>query len=288
MEHLQWFDEVDLSDSVMVVAFSGWNDAADAATEAARYLARRYDARPIAAIDPEAFYDFASARPSIRLVGEERRELDWPRNQFLLAELENGRPLIILIGIEPRLLWRTFSESVTTAAKRLGVNTVVTLGALLTETHHEQPIDVVGASNNERISAELDLTPSTYEGPTGIIGVLNDACHQEGLDSLSFWAPVPSYLGQSPSPKAALAIVKKVADFLGLSLDATDLQIASASYDRQVTELLESDQELAAYAEQLREELVDDDNFVDEVTELEDNPEALIDELEQFLRQQDD
>ncbi|MGY9072026.1 MAG: PAC2 family protein [Acidimicrobiales bacterium] len=287
MKHVEWFDRPELSDAVMITAFSGWNDAADAATEAVRYLARRWDARTVASIDAESFYDFASARPTIRLIDGERRQLEWPRNEFMVAELEDGRPLVLLLGIEPRLLWRTFTEAVHGAAEALGVTTIVTLGALLTETHHDRAIEVVGASNNEELNDRLDLRPSTYEGPTGITGVLNDACHRAGFNSLSFWAAVPSYLGQSPSPKAALSLVHRVADFLDITLGATDLQIAAASYERQIAELMEDDPDLAAYAQQL----LDDEAMEakdEDVPELENDPEALIDELEQFLRQQDD
>jgi proteasome assembly chaperone (PAC2) family protein len=287
VKHVEWFDRPELSDAVMITAFSGWNDAADAATEAVRYLARRWDARTVASIDAESFYDFASARPTIRLIDGERRQLEWPRNEFMVAELEDGRPLVLLLGIEPRLLWRTFTEAVHGAAEALGVTTIVTLGALLTETHHDRAIEVVGASNNEELNDRLDLRPSTYEGPTGITGVLNDACHRAGFNSLSFWAAVPSYLGQSPSPKAALSLVHRVADFLDITLGATDLQIAAASYERQIAELMEDDPDLAAYAQQL----LDDEAMEakdEDVPELENDPEALIDELEQFLRQQDD
>ncbi|MFT5530789.1 MAG: proteasome assembly chaperone (PAC2) family protein [Candidatus Poriferisodalaceae bacterium] len=284
VKNVEWFDRPDLSDAVMIAAFSGWNDAADAATEAVRYLARRWDAQTVACIDAEPFYDFASARPTIRLIDGERRQLEWPRNEFMVAELDDGRPLVLLLGIEPRLMWRTFSEAVNAAAEALGVTTIVSLGALLTETHHDRPVEVVGASNNQELNDRLGLRPSTYEGPTGITGVINDAAHRAGFNSLSFWAAVPSYLGQSPSPKAALALVQRVADFLDITLGATDLQIAASSYERQIVELMEDDPNLAAYADQLAEE----DALLEEEPELENDPEALIDELEQFLRQQED
>ena len=159
---------------------------------------------------------------------------------------------------------------------------MITLGALLTDTHHQAPVDVIGASNNEVINLELGLTPSQYEGPTGIIGVLNDAFHRGGFDSLSFWAAVPSYIGHNPSPKAALALVQQLVEFLDIPLGATDLQIAAASYDRQINELVESDANLAEYAQQLLDEATD------ELTDMAVNPEAMIDDLEEFLRQQDE
>ena len=281
MEHVEWSEQPDLNNAILLAAFTGWNDAGDAATEAVGYLSRRYECRRVATIDPEYFYDFASVRPNVRLEGDERR-IDWPVNEVRVGELHDGRPLITVLGIEPRLRWRTFSEALVTIAGQLSVKTVVTLGALLTDTHHQAPVDVIGASNNEVINLELALPPTQYEGPTGIIGVLNDTFHRANFDSLSFWAAVPSYIGHNPSPKAALALVQRVVDFLDIPLGATDLQIAAASYDRQINELVDSDPNLAEYAQQLL------DDTDEEFNDLEDNPQAMIDELEQFLRQQDE
>ena len=281
VEHVEWSEHPVLQDAVLLAAFTGWNAAGDAATEAVGYLTRRYDCQRIATIDTEYFYDFASVRPSVRLEGDERR-IDWPVNEVRLGELDDGRPLVTVLGIEPRLRWRTFSEALLTVADRLSAKTVITLGALLTDTHHQAPVDVIGASNNEVINIELGLTPSQYEGPTGIIGVLNDAFHRADFDSLSFWAAVPSYIGHNPSPKAALALVQRVVEFLDIPLGATDLQIAAASYDRQITELVESDPNLAEYAQQIL------DDATDEISDMADNPQAMIDELEQYLRQQDE
>ena len=281
MEHVEWSEQPDLNNAILLAAFTGWNDAGDAATEAVGYLSRRYECRRVATIDPEYFYDFASVRPNVRLEGDERR-IDWPVNEVRVGELDDGRPLITVLGIEPRLRWRTFSEALVTIAGQLSAKTVVTLGALLTDTHHQAPVDVIGASNNEVINLELALPPTQYEGPTGIIGVLNDTFHRANFDSLSFWAAVPSYIGHNPSPKAALALVRRVVDFLDIPLGATDLQIAAASYDRQINELVDSDPNLAEYAQQLL------DDTDEEFSDLEDNPQAMIDELEQFLRQQDE
>ena len=281
VEHVEWSEHPVLQDAVLLAAFTGWNDAGDAATEAVGYLTRRYECRRIATIDPEYFYDFASVRPSVRLEGDERR-IDWPVNEVRLGELDDGRPLVTVLGIEPRLRWRTFSQALLTVVDQLSAKTVITLGALLTDTHHQAPVDVIGTSNNEVINIELGLPPSQYEGPTGIIGVLNDAFHRAGFDSLSFWAAVPSYIGHNPSPKAALALVQRVVEFLDIPLGATDLQIAAASYDRQINELVESDPNLAEYAQQIL------DDATDEISDMADNPQAMIDELEQYLRQQDE
>ena len=198
----------------------------------------------------------------------------------------DGRPLVTLLGIEPRLRWRTFGETVCQIATRLNVSTAITLGALLTDTHHQAPVDVIGTSNNDVINLQIGTRPSNYEGPTGIVGVLNDAMHRASFDSLSFWAAVPSYIGHSPSPKAALALVQRVVEFLDIPLGATDLQIAAASYDRQVDELVDSDPSLAEYAQQILDDEAEE--AAEQISEMAENPEALMDELEEFLRQQDD
>ena len=281
VEHVDWTEHPVLEDAVVLSAFTGWNDAGDAATEAVGYLTRRYDCRQVATIDPEYFYDFASVRPSVRLEGDERR-IDWPVNEVRVGELDDGRPLVTILGIEPRLRWRTFSEALVSVADQLSAGTVITLGALLTDTHHQAPVDVIGASNNEVINLELGLTSSQYEGPTGIIGVLHDAFHRGGFDSLSFWAAVPSYIGHNPSPKAALALVQRVVAFRDIPLGGTALQIAAASYDRQINELVDSDPNLAEYAQQLL------DDASEELNDMADNPQAMIDDLERFLRQQDE
>ncbi len=285
MNLVDWLETPEIENAVLIAAFTGWNDAGDAASEAVRYLARRYDTRRVADIDPELFYDFASVRPNVRLEGDERR-LDWPRNEVRVAELDDGRPLVTLLGIEPRLRWRTFTDVVLEIARELDVTTAITLGALLTDTHHQAPVDVVASSNNDAINLQLGSSPSRYEGPTGIIGVLNDAFHRAGFDSLSFWAAVPSYVGHSPSPKAALALVQRVVEYLDIPLGATDLQIAAASYDRQVDELVSSDPSLAEYAQQILDDEAEE--AAEQISEMVENPDALMDELEQFLRQQDE
>lgn len=285
MELVQWSERPQLENAVLLAAFTGWNDAGDAATEATRYLARRYEGTKVADIDPELFYDFASVRPSVRLDGDDR-EIDWPSNEVRVAHLDDGTPLVTVLGIEPRLRWRTFSNVVVEIARELNVATAITLGALLTDTHHQAPVDVIGTSNNEVINLQIAAAPSTYEGPTGIVGVLNDAFHRAGFDSLSFWAAVPSYVGHSPSPKAALALVQHVVEFLDIPLGATDLQIAAASYDRQVEELVDSDPSLAEYAQQILDDEAEE--AIEQISEMAENPEALMDELEQFLRQQEE
>ncbi|HCB34679.1 MAG TPA: carboxylate--amine ligase [Acidimicrobiaceae bacterium] len=269
----------------MLAAFSGWNDAGDAATEATKHLRRRFRAGRVATIDPEYFYDFASVRPNVRLSDGERR-IDWPRPEVRVGELDNGDPVVTLLGVEPRLRWRTFSEVVVSICETLGVTKVATLGALLTGTHHKAPVNVVGASSNSALNLELGLRPSTYEGPTGIIGVLNDACHRAGLVSVSFWAAVPTYVSSYPSPKAALALVERVAKFLDSTVDGAELASASATYDEHIDEVVANDDRLAQYAQQILEDSAAE--AAEDFNEMAENPEALVNELERFLRQEDD
>ena len=283
--HLEWLvPPAEGDDAVLIAAFSGWNDAGDAATEAAKYLRRRFRCHPVARIDPEFFYDFASVRPSVQLL-EGQRQIDWPTPEIRLGEIDDGRSVVTVLGVEPRLRWRTFCEVVSEAARALGVSTVVTLGALLTDTHHNAPVNVVGASNNSALNLTIGLRQSTYEGPTGIVGVLNDACHRAGFDSVSFWATVPTYVHNYPSPKAALALVDRVAHFLGVALGESELHSAAASYGRQIDELIADDETLAQYAQTILEEAAAE--AVDDFSEVVENPDGLFDEVEEFLRQQE-
>ncbi len=281
---IDWLERPKLQGATMLAAFSGWNDAGDAATEATKYMRHRFRGRPVASIDPEYFYDFASVRPNVHLHEGERR-IDWPRPEIRVGEMDDGKPLVTLIGVEPRLRWRTFSEAIIILANEMGVNQVVTLGALLTGTHHKSPVNVVGASSNPELSLDLGLRPSTYEGPTGIIGVLNDACHRAGFASVSFWAAVPTYASAYPSPKAALALVQRVAAFLGTTIDDPELHTAAAVYEEHVDEVVAGDSRLSEYAQRLWED--SEAEAADDIMDMAENPEYLMNELERFLRQKD-
>ena len=207
--HVTWLDTAPtLRSPVLIAAFEGWNDAGDAATLAARHVADRWDANPLAEIDAELFYDFSAVRPLVQLDEDRRRTLTWPTNLFRAATVPGAqRDVVVLVGLEPQLRWRTFCEQVTATAQLLGVSQVITLGALLADVPHTRPVEVYGATDDDRLMAELELSPSTYEGPTGIVGVLSSACRDAGIPTASFWSAVPSYVPGAPSPKAALSLV---------------------------------------------------------------------------------
>ncbi len=291
MDHVVWNDRPQLVEPTLIAAFSGWNDAGDAATVAVRYLSRRFESREFASIDPESFFDFSIQRPVLRLGPDGRRELEWPGNGFSHLNLDDGRDVIILTGTEPRLRWRTFTEAVLEVIESMGVVRVVTLGALLSEVHHLDPVPVIGSAAGSDMLSEMDLQPSRYQGPTGIVGVLQMALARAGVPAASLWASVPNYVASSPSPKAALALVSRLTDLLDLSLAATDLQIAAVEYERQVEALVAEDPELAEFAAELRalgSPVPDSDHPAGSPELVDTDPGELIAELERYLEQNGD
>jgi proteasome assembly chaperone (PAC2) family protein len=299
MDAVIWEDRPRLNRPVMVAAFEGWNDAADAATTAVKYLDERWSARDFAEIDPEEFYDFSSTRPHVQLVDGLTREIVWPSNTFSAAALPAARRDVVLaLGTEPQLRWRTFCEQVLSIVRETGVELVLTLGALLADVPHTRPVQVTGTAADDELVSRLGLQRSRYEGPTGIVGVLHDALSRAGVPSASLWAAVPHYVAATPSPKAALALVQRTADLLSSPMVVTDLEIAAASYERQVSEVVEADDDVSAYVRQLEERAPDEDD--DDLDDGEyatgeadfsdvDLPsgEALAAELERFLRDHD-
>jgi proteasome assembly chaperone (PAC2) family protein len=287
MEALRWEDRPKLRAPVLVAAFEGWNDAGDAASGAARYLARAWSARRFATIDPEEFYDFTTTRPQVRLDEGTTRRIDWPLNELSAAPLP-GRPhdVIVLSGIEPQLKWRTFCDAIVGVANELGVEMVVSLGALLTDVAHSRAVRVTGTAADPELVQRLHLQHSRYEGPTGIVGVLHDRFRQEGIASASLWASVPHYVAQTPSPKASLALVERTGELLGVKVETLDLQIASASYERQVSELVEADEDVADYVRRLEEASEAEDDDTDDTSDLDpEGGETLAAEVERFLRE---
>ena len=237
---------------MLVAAFRGWNDGAQGASLASSFLAQSWSAERFADIDPEEFYDFQAVRPHVRLEEGITRTIDWPENTFYSAEIPGlGRDGVILLGIEPNTRWRTFAAEISGLAKDLGVELVVTLGALLADVPHTRPAPVTGSASDPELVEELGLASSRYEGPTGIVGILHDACREAGLPSASLWAAVPHYVSLAASPKAALALSERLGALLGTTLDLSDLERAADAYELQVTAAVAQDEETEAYVHEL-------------------------------------
>jgi proteasome assembly chaperone (PAC2) family protein len=241
-----------LTNPALVVAFAGWNDAGGSATHAAQFLVQRLQARRFASIDPEEFYNFSELRPQVRLRDGLYREVIWPANDFFYSRAATQqRSLVFGVGIEPHLKWKTYTATVLDLARQCGANLVITLGALLADVAYARPVRVAGFSNDPVLAAQLQSPPSRYEGPTGIVGVLNDACRRAGLASISFWANVPHYISASPNPKAALALIGRLESFLHFTLDTTELRAAATDFDAKIARAVAENPEMAAYVRQL-------------------------------------
>jgi len=275
-----------LSRPVLIAAFKGWNDGGQAATVAAGFLARQWEAERFADIDPEGFVDFQAVRPTVTLDEGTTRRVEWPENVFLHAAIPGlDRDAVILLGVEPNYRWRAFTDLVTELAVDLGVELVVTLGALLADVPHTRPAPVTGAATDPRLVEELGLQLSRYEGPTGIVGVLHDTCRRREIRSVSLWSAVPHYVSLVPSPRAAKALCERLATLLDISVDLAELAEAEAAYAAQVSEAVASDAETAAYVEELERRA----DTIDLFTEAGDLPtgDALAAELTRFLRERE-
>jgi proteasome assembly chaperone (PAC2) family protein len=284
MQPLQWEYRPDgLRAPALVCAFKGWNDAADAASTAITFVGGALGARRFATIDPEEFYDFQATRPQIKLVEGQTRQVVWPAVELYEARVPRApRDLILLAGSEPSFRWRGFSKLIVEVAEAIGVQLVVTVGALLADVPHTRPISVTGLASDAALVARLGLSSSSYEGPTGIVGILHAACQEAGLPSASLWAAVPHYIAAAPNPKAALALVRKLEGLVGVAVDATDLESAAADYERQVNLAVQSDPDVQAFVERLEQAAG---------SEPEDEPgplpsgETIARDLQRFLRQ---
>jgi proteasome assembly chaperone (PAC2) family protein len=294
MEHVAWSHRPALRTPVMVAAFTGWNDAGDAASLAVDHLGDTFGAERFASIDAEEFFDFQSSRPNVRLADGVTREIVWPANDFLHASTPGG-DLVLLLGNEPQLKWRTFCEQVLGVADVLGVRLVITLGALLADVPHRRPVQIIGTGTDPVVIERFGLTRSRYEGPTGIVGVLHDACARVPIPSVSLWAAVPGYAASTSSPKAALALVSSAGSLIGTPVKGGALAASVTAYEEEIDELIGSDDDLLGYVRRLEllhdgdvdeddEDEDDDDVDVDEVGET--TTERLVEDIERFLRDQ--
>jgi proteasome assembly chaperone (PAC2) family protein len=279
--------DVELRRPTLVAAFRGWNDAGDAASFAALHLTRVWDAKKFASVEPEDFYDFQSVRPQVRLVEGFTREITWPANEFWAARLGGERDVIVLVGTEPNLKWKAFSRIVIDVAQRHNAELVLTFGALLADVPHSRSVPITGTAGDPDLVERLGLQRSRYEGPTGIVGVVHDACSRAGIDSASLWAAVPHYLAVTPNPKAALALIDKAVELIGAPADVGDLARATHVYEEQVSEIVASDEDVQSYVRLLEERADERDREEIDPSSLP-SGDALADELERFLRERGD
>jgi proteasome assembly chaperone (PAC2) family protein len=276
----------ELTRPVLIAAFRGWNDGAQAASLAAGYLAKTWEAERFADLDPENFFDFQATRPHVSLEDGVTRRIDWPETAFYHARPDGlDRDVVLLLGIEPNLRWRTFTELLIGLVRELEVEMMITLGALLADVPHTRPSPVTGSASDPELVRQLGLSSSRYEGPTGIVGVLHDACRQVDIPSASLWAAVPHYVSLTPSPRAAVALCERLGSLIGFEIDVDELEEAAQSYEEQVSEAVASDEETASYVEEL-------ERRVDSLEEEEEGElpsgDALAAELTRFLRERDE
>jgi predicted ATP-grasp superfamily ATP-dependent carboligase len=285
MQPLIWESRPDgLRAPALVCAFTGWNDAGDAASAALRFFGASLGATRFAQIDPEEFYDFQATRPRVELVDGHTRQLQWPSVEIYEARVPRApRDLVLLQGPEPSFRWRGFTRQIVDLAEALGTQMVVTLGALLADVPHSRPVAITGLSSDDVLIDRLGLSPSSYEGPTGIVGVLHAACHEAGLPTASLWAAVPHYVAAAPNPKAALALVRKLESLVGVTVDAEELEVAAADYERQVSLAVQSDPDVQAFVERLEKAAADEEEGMDP-TDLP-SGDVIAREFQRFLRQ---
>ncbi len=253
MQPLRWERRPDgLRAPALVCAFKGWNDAGESATSALTYLGSALDARRFAVLDPEEFVDFQATRPMVSLGEGRTREIAWPEFEIYEARAPRApRDLVLLAGPEPAIRWRTFCHHVADLAEALGCQMVVCLGALLADVPHTRPVNVTGLASDEALMERAGLPSPSYEGPTGIVGVLQHICSERGLPTASLWAAVPHYVAVVPNPKGALAIVRKLESLVGVTVDASDLETAAAEYEQQVSRAVELDPDVQSFVERL-------------------------------------
>jgi proteasome assembly chaperone (PAC2) family protein len=287
----------------MVAAFSGWNDAGDAASDAVRWLIRASNARPFGALDIEEYLDFQAARPTVELVDGVIREIQWPALAFSAGSVPGGRDLVLLLGVEPNLRWPMFCEDVINVARQTGCEMVVTLGALLGDVPHTRKIRCTGSATDETLAARLGMQRSRYEGPTGIVGVLHDSARRTGFASASIWVPVPHYVATAPNPKATHALLECLGALLDIGLELTELEIAASAWERSVDEVVAGDADAQSYVERLEHRYdesieADDDKDDEDENEVEEEDwldeddlpsgESLAEDFERYLREQGD
>ena len=286
MEALRWEgDPPELRSPALVAAFGGWNDAASAASTALEAVAVSLDSEVVARIDPEEFFDFQDNRPTIRLTAGQARRIEWPENTLIAAPAPSAeRDLVLLSGTEPSLKWRTFTDQIVHAIDRLGVETVITLGALIADVAHTRPVPITGLASDPELVERLGLSRSTDEGPTGIVGILHDACRRRDLTSASLWAAVPHYVAAVPNPKAALALLRRLEGLTGVAVEASELEEATERFDGQIDRAVAANPEIEELVQRLENEQAESVELEEDVP----SGESIASDFQRFLRQRTD
>lgn len=269
-----------LVDPVLVAAFEGWNDAGEAASTAVEHLELTWDATALGSIDPEEYYDFTVTRPHVRLAGGVTRRIEWQTTTLSVAEIPGtGRHVVLVNGIEPNLRWTAFCRELLGWIERLGVTKVITLGALLTDIPHTRPTAISGVSYDRSSAGRMRVEPSTYEGPTGIVGVLQNACVEAGVPAVSYWASVPHYVSQARVPKAAVALLHVLEEQLDVEVPLGALPEQAEEWERTVSEMAEADDEVREYVRQLEEQAEAEADVLPEA-----DGDAIAADFERYLR----
>jgi proteasome assembly chaperone (PAC2) family protein len=269
-----------LVDPVMIAAFEGWNDAGEAASTALEHLELSWDAEPLLSIDPEEYYDFQVTRPHVRHASGVTRKIEWQTTRLSVATLPSTERHVVLVnGIEPNLRWRAFCAELLGYVEKLGVTKVITLGALLTDTPHTRPTPVSGIAYDTSSAGELQVEPSSYQGPTGIVGVFQNTCVEAGIPAVSFWAAVPHYVSQARVPKAAVALLHRVEELLDVEVPLGGLPEQAEEWERTVSEMAEADDEVREYVRQLEEQAEADADVLPEA-----DGDAIAADFERYLR----
>ena len=283
MKHLDIKKAPNLREPALLMAFAGWNDASSAATTAASFITEKMGGLEFARIDSDPFYNFQDMRPQVSLDENNRRKITWPTNTFYACETPNlDHDVVVFLGVEPHLQWGRFSKIILSMVRECRIRMAVTVGALLADVYHRSRVRITGTSTNPNLASRLGLKPSRYEGPTGIVGVLNNLFRDENLPAVSVWANVPHYVNVSPNPKAALALVERLSDFLSYPLSLSELEAGAQEFEEKVDEALEKNKSVREYVDQLK---LKDDGAEDEIHPDElPSGDDLAKELERFLR----
>ncbi len=280
MDPIRWLNKPQISRPQALIAFEGWSDACDAASGGATYLLGQFDSEPFAILDPEEFLDFQANRPTVEIDDGGTRALKWPTTRIYGLTLEGERDLVVVLGPEPNVRWKTFARMLAHIFSSVGVERVVTLGAFVGQVPHTMPVPIVGVATDPALVSKHDLLGSRYEGPTGIISAVLEACREEGIETVSLWAATPHYLAANANPKAMAALLEKAGEVLGVRFDTSELDRVAAEFMARVDAATKSSADLTAMVRKLEEALAESGGASLEQVD----PSEMVREIEEFLK----